>query len=230
MIVKSVPGVWSYILVLGYARHQCVKPPPPREGFNYYLAWFAVFFWISSTRKSVNCTWLHLVQLLPASLVLLITWIQVQFGNKWTSNRQSDCMSDSECDLCLLWVQELWESIHLKSLTTALHKQVSKPRLKQTSWTVTLSLLMKLMTVGIRSGTRQWMFRVTHDESTMGPFRSQVSTIATCCAQQGVTLTISFKFSNAPSLLRLISVHFLFHFYSVSPFTVSRYFCSNSII
>ena len=143
-------------------------------------------------------------------------------------------MSDSECNLCLLWVQVLWESIliiHFKSLTTALHKQVSKPRLKRMSWTVTLLLLMKLMTVGIRSGMRQWMFRVTHDaESTMGPFKSQVSTIATCCAQQGVTLTISFEFSNAPSLLRLISMHFLFHFYSVSPFAVSKYFCSNSII
>ena len=46
----------------------------------------------------------------------------------------------------------------------------------------------------------------------MGPFRSQVST---CYAQQGATLTISFKFSNAPSLLRLISVPL---FYSVSPF------------
>ena len=27
----------SCILVSGYTRHRCVKWPPPREGFNYYL-------------------------------------------------------------------------------------------------------------------------------------------------------------------------------------------------
>ena len=29
--------MWSCTLVLGYARHQCVKLPPPRKGYNYYI-------------------------------------------------------------------------------------------------------------------------------------------------------------------------------------------------
>jgi len=36
------------------------------------IAWFAVVFWINSTRKAVNCTRLRLVQLFPVLLVLLI--------------------------------------------------------------------------------------------------------------------------------------------------------------
>ena len=38
-------------------------------------------------------------------LVYVITWIRVQFGNNCMSYRQSNCTSDSECNLCLLWVQ-----------------------------------------------------------------------------------------------------------------------------
>ena len=36
--------------------------------------------------------------------VYIITWIRVQFGNNCMSNGQSNCKSDSECNLCLLWV------------------------------------------------------------------------------------------------------------------------------
>ena len=35
--VISLPGVWSCTLVSGYTRYKCVKRPPPREGYNYYL-------------------------------------------------------------------------------------------------------------------------------------------------------------------------------------------------